>query len=119
MIDKRTARHPYVARRARIALLQLAALALLSMMALPAHAGDGRAVKTRVAPVYPEIAKRMRIEGEVKLEATVNAEGNVTDVKEVSGNHVLALAAEDAVRKWKFESGSGDSTVIVAVNFAQ
>ena len=88
-------------------------------MALPAHAGDERAVKTRVAPVYPEIAKRMRVEGEVKLEATVDAGGNVTDVKEISGNHILALAAEDAVRKWKFESGSGESTVIVAVNFAQ
>jgi len=89
------------------------------MMALPAHAGDERTVKSRVAPIYPEIAKRMRVEGEVKLEATVDAGGNVTDVKEISGNHILALAAEDAVRKWKFESGSGDSTVIVAVNFAQ
>jgi len=88
-------------------------------MALPAHAGNERAVKTRVAPIYPEIAKRMRIEGDVKLEATVDAAGNVTDVKEISGNHVLALAAEDAVRKWKFESGSGDSTIIVAVNFTQ
>ncbi len=119
MIKKKIATHSRVARRAGIALLQPAALALLFMMALPAHAGDERAVKSRVAPIYPEIAKRMRIEGDVKLEATVNAEGNVTDVKEISGNHVLALAAEEAVRKWKFETGSGDSTVIVAVNFAQ
>jgi TonB family protein len=119
LIEKRIAGHPHLARRAAIALLHSAALALLCIMALAAHAGDERAVKTRVTPVYPEIAKRMRVEGEVKLEATVDAGGNVTDVKEISGNHVLALAAEDAVRKWKFESGSGDSTVIVAVNFAQ
>lgn len=119
MIKKRSASHPHIARRAASALIQCSALALLFLMALPAHAGNERAVKTRVAPIYPEIAKRMRIEGDVKLEATVDAAGNVTDVKEISGNHVLALAAEDAVRKWKFESGSGDSTIIVAVNFTQ
>jgi TonB family protein len=98
---------------------RLAVLALLWSMTLPAGAADSRPVKMRVAPVYPEIAKRMRIEGEVRLQATVDAGGNVTEVKEVSGNHVLALAAEDAVRKWKFETGSGDATVIVAVNFGQ
>jgi TonB family protein len=87
-------------------------------MALPARAADERAVKQRVSPVYPEIAKRLRITGEVKVEAKVNADGNVTDAKAVSGNHALGLAAEDAVRKWRFESGAGDSTVTVAVNFA-
>ena len=119
MVNERTANHWLVARRAGIALAQVAAVTLLFVMVLPTHAADERAVRTRVAPVYPEIAKRMKIEGEVRIEVTVDAGGNVTDVKEVSGNHVLAMAAEDAVRKWKFESGSGDSTLIVAVNFAQ
>ncbi len=60
----------------------------------------------------------MRISGEVKLEATVDAQGKVKDVKAVSGNHMLEVAAEDAVRQWKFEPGDGDATVVVAVNFA-
>ncbi len=98
-------------------LLHAAALALLVTLALPARAGDERAVKSRVAPVYPEIAKRMRIVGEVKIEVTVDAQGKVKDVKPVSGNHMLEVAAEDAVRQWKFESGDGDATVVVAVNF--
>jgi len=98
-------------------LLQAAALALLVTLALPARAGDDRAVKSRVAPVYPEIAKRMRVAGEVTLEATVDAKGKVKDVKPVSGNRMLEEAAEDAVRQWKFEPGDGDATVIVAVNF--
>ena len=68
-------------------MLQAAALVLLVGLALPARAGDDRAVKSRVAPVYPEIAKRLRIGGEVKLEATVDAQGKVKDVKAVSGNH--------------------------------
>jgi TonB family protein len=98
-------------------LLQAAALALLVVLALPARAGDERAVRSRVSPVYPEIAKRMKISGEVKLEATVDAQGKVRDVKPVSGNHMLEVAAEDAVRQWRFEPGDGDATVIVAVTF--
>jgi TonB family protein len=98
-------------------LLQAAAFALLVIVALPARAGDDRAVKSRVAPVYPEIAKRLRVSGEVKLEATVDAQGKVKDVKPVSGNHMLEEAAEDAVRQWKFEPGDGDATVTVAINF--
>jgi TonB family protein len=105
-------------KRIGFGFLQAATLALLLTFASPARAGDERAVKTRVPPVYPEIARRMKICGEVKLEATVDADGKVKDVREVSGNHMLAVAAEDAVRKWKFESGDGDATVLVAVNFA-
>ncbi|WP_420237384.1 energy transducer TonB [Telmatobacter bradus] len=109
--------HSSRVRRYSVRMIQAAALALVVAMAIPARAADDRAVKSRVAPVYPEIAKRMKIGGEVKVEATVDATGKVTDVKAISGNHMLAVAAEDAVRKWKFESGAGDSKVDVAVNF--
>jgi TonB family protein len=101
----------------RFRFLQAAALALIVTFALPARAGDDRAVKSRVAPVYPEIAKRMRICGEVKLEATVDAQGKVKDVKPVSGNHMLEVAAEEAVRQWRFAPGDGDSVVTVSFNF--
>ena len=79
--------------------------------------GEQRAVKVRVAPVYPEIAKRMRISGVVKLEATVDADGKVMDVKTVSGNHALATAAEDAVRKWRFASAPVQSTEGMDIKF--
>jgi TonB family protein len=104
--------------RFAIKVFQGAALALVLAMALPARAADDRAVKSRVAPVYPEIAKRMRIAGAVKLEAQVDAQGKVTDVKTISGNHMLAVAAEDAVRQWKFVPGASESSVNVEVNFS-
>ena len=75
-------------------------------------------MKTKVPPVYPELAKRMKITGVVKVEATVDADGKVTAVKIVSGNSSLQNAAEDAVRKWKFVAGDGTDTVSVDVNFA-
>jgi TonB family protein len=98
-------------------LLQAAVLALAVSMAMPARAADDRAVKSRVPPVYPEIARRMKITGIVKISATVDPDGKVTDVKTVSGNHMLSAAAEDAVRKWKFVSGPDQSTVEVDINF--
>jgi TonB family protein len=99
-------------------IFQVAAVALLVAVALPTHAGDDRAIKSRVAPVYPEIAKRMKIAGVVRIEATVDPQGKVTDVKTLTGNHMLSVAAEDAVRQWRFVPGPTESMVSVDVNFA-
>jgi TonB family protein len=93
------------------------ALALLMMLSIPSLGASERAIKTRVAPVYPEIAKRLHIAGIVKVEATVSADGKVTDVKTISGNHMLSPAAEDAVRQWKFAQGDGEEKVNVDVSF--
>ncbi len=95
-----------------------AALVLILTVVMPARAADERAIKSRVSPIYPEIAKRMKIAGAVRLEATVDAQGKVKDVKTISGNHMLSVAAEEAVRLWKFVPGSGDTSVSVEVNFA-
>jgi TonB family protein len=97
-------------------LLQTAALVLVMAMAVTAKADD-RAVKTRVAPIYPDIAKRMHVSGTVNIEATVDADGKVNSAKTLSGNPLLAPAAEDAVRKWRFEPGQGPSKVPVVINF--
>jgi TonB family protein len=99
-------------------MFQAAALVAVVGLAMHASAADERAIKTRVSPVYPEIAKRLRITGAVRVEAVVDPEGKVSDVKTVSGNHMLSSAAEDAVRKWKFAPGATVSTVDVDLNFA-
>jgi TonB family protein len=78
---------------------------------------EQRAIKQRVSPVYPEVAKRLRVTGIVKLEVTVDADGKVKDVKTLSGNHMLSVAAEEAVHKWKFAPTSGDSTEELDINF--
>lgn len=99
-------------------LFHAAVLALGLALAMPARAADERAVKSRVPPVYPEIAKRMKISGSVTVEVKVDADGKVNEVKTVSGNRVLSAAAEEAVRHWRFESGPGPSTVDVSINFS-
>jgi TonB family protein len=103
-------------RRAATAFSGCALAALLLVSTLTLHAED-RAVKSRVAPIYPEIAKRMGITGVVQIQATVAPDGKVTAVKTLSGNHMLASAAEDAVQRWRFVPGDSESTVNVDLNF--
>src|ERR1700730_3763199 len=76
-----------------------------------------RKTKTKVAPVYPELARRMSITGVVKVQITVAANGSVKNARLVGGHPVLANAALDAVKKWRFETGPQESTGIVEFHF--
>jgi TonB family protein len=76
-----------------------------------------RKVKTRVAPTYPELAKRMNITGVVKVKITVATNGSVKDVKLVGGHPVLANAALDAVKKWRYEAQNEETTGVVEFRF--
>lgn len=76
-----------------------------------------RKVKSRVQPVYPEIARRMGIAGVVKVQVVVAPNGNVKSTKLVGGHPLLANAAMDAVKKWRFEPGPEDTTGVVEFKF--
>jgi TonB family protein len=56
-----------------------------------------------VDPKYPEEARKNKTQGSVVLEATIEKNGNITDLSIISGDLVLADAAVDAVRGWAFE----------------
>ena len=53
-------------------------------------------------PVYPVLAKRGRVEGTVRLTATISKDGSVEKVETVSGHPILEQAALEAVRRWKY-----------------
>ena len=57
-----------------------------------------------VAPVYPEVARRAGIEGNVILRVFISSDGRVTDSKVLSGPPILARAAADAVRQWQYQA---------------
>ncbi len=57
----------------------------------------------RVAPVYPEQARRNGIEGNVQLLVHLNKEGDVESVQSISGLPVLSASAIEAVKQWKYE----------------
>ena len=76
-----------------------------------------RKVKNKVAPIYPEIARRMSITGTVKVLVVVSPNGSVKSSKVVGGHPLLVTAATDALKKWKFESASDESTGVVEFKF--
>ena len=117
MIQTDSLRHLTFSHPVSTRFVQAMMLGAALILAVPAHA-DSREIKQKFAPTYPEIAKRLKISGQVKVTVTVNAEGAVTSVKALSGNHMLTTAAEDAVRRWKFVPGAGESTIEVEINFA-
>src|SRR5215469_5258659 len=94
----------------------LLVLLTLVCLSLPSLAED-RKVQKRVQPVYPELAKRMHISGVVRISVTVAPDGTVTEAKSQSGNKMLAMAAEDAVKRWKFVTADTQSTVTIDINF--
>jgi len=97
---------------------RITAFGLFAAITLHAAAAGDRTIKTRVAPLYPDLANRMRIAATVVGEAVVGPEGKVIDVKALSGSKVLSYAAEEAVRKWTFVPAPEKSTGTVDIKFA-
>jgi TonB family protein len=97
---------------------------LLSFTAAPAagiQAGQfqtsTRKIKLSVPPQYPELAKRMNIQGIARVLLTVTADGKVSDVKELGGNPVLVSSLVQAVKKWRYEAADKESTIEVRFEF--
>jgi TonB family protein len=73
------------------------------------------AVTSKVSPEYPPIARQLKIEGAVELEAVVTEGGVVEKVNIVSGNPVLTRPASDAIKKWKFAPFTSDGKAVKAL----
>jgi len=56
-----------------------------------------------VRPSYPLLARQMKVQGSVILQAMIGKDGIIQNLRVVSGPHILASAAQDAVRQWHFK----------------
>ena len=73
-------------------------------------------------PVYPRLAEQMKVEGSVTLHLHIDQNGNIVDTQVLSGPEILANAAREAIRHWRFrpryKNGSPIETEArVLVNF--
>jgi TonB family protein len=78
-----------------------------------------RKIKTRNNPQYSEIAKRMGLTGKVRVEIVIAADGHVKSSRAIGGHPVLVQSCLDAVKDWKFEPASEESTQILEFDFKQ
>ncbi|HKM49393.1 MAG TPA: TonB family protein [Terriglobales bacterium] len=74
----------------------------LATLTISQGVSQGLLIK-RVQPKYPPAALATHTQGAVQIDAIINKEGNVTNLKVLSGDPVLAKAAVDAVRQWRYK----------------
>ena len=60
-------------------------------------------ILNQTKPVYPPLARQARIQGTVRLEAVINKEGVIEELKVISGHPLLIPAAQAAVAQWRYK----------------
>ena len=97
---------------------------LLSLVAAPAAGAQAtqfqtstRKIKLSVPPQYPELAKRMNIQGIARVLLTVAPDGKVSEVRELGGNPVLVSSLVQAVKRWRYEESDRASNIEVRFEF--
>jgi len=70
-------------------------------------------VTHRVDPDYPAAARPAKLQGVIVLDVVVGRDGSVVDVHALNGPEVLARAAMDAMRWWRFEPYRVDGQPVV------
>jgi TonB family protein len=96
--------------------LRLALLLEIAGAGTMAFAQEGRKVLIHPQPVYPDLAKEMALRGTVRIEVMIGADGEIKSRKVLGGHPILAQAAIDALRKWKYAPGV-ESTVTLEFAF--
>jgi protein TonB len=64
---------------------------------------QGKAIERR-KPVYPPLAKQIRLQGDVSIEVMIAPDGRVESARIVSGHPMLADKAREAALGWRFQS---------------
>jgi TonB family protein len=73
-------------------------------VAAPAtNAAERERLAEAIPPSYPALAQHMNVQGSVVLQALIAADGTIQNLHKMSGPAILASAAEQAVRGWKFK----------------
>jgi protein TonB len=86
-------------------------------------AAERQRLAEAIPPSYPPLAQHMNVQGSVVLEALIAADGSVQNLRKLSGPAILATAAQQAVRGWKFkpvfQNGMAVETkATITVNFS-
>jgi protein TonB len=65
--------------------------------------GTVQVVSRPVDPSYPLLAKQMKVQGAVVLEALISKTGSIQEIQIISGPAILSAAAREAVKQWHFK----------------
>jgi TonB family protein len=98
--------------------LGCATVLLMFSATIPLHGQQvERKIKVTSQPEYPELARRMNIQGVARVLLTVSPDGKVMNVRELGGNPVLLSALVQAVKKWRYERADAATNIEVRFEF--
>ncbi len=100
-------------RRAWLAMALVGAM----LVGLSAFAATDRKVISKMNPAYPELARQLKVEGTVKIEVVIAADGTVKSLRALGGHPLLIQSASNALRKWRYAPGPETTTTIVEFHF--
>jgi len=78
---------------------------------------DKRKIVSKQDPQYPEIAKQMNLHGTVKIKLWITSQGIVRRSEYIGGHPLLAQAAIESLKDWKYQPMARETTAIVEVRF--
>lgn len=93
----------------------LAMALMLSAANLPAQ--DGRKAITNPAPPYPEVAKKFRLTGIVKVQVVIAADGHIKSVRPIGGHPVLVDSVKQTLKDWKYAPASSETATVLEFEF--
>jgi TonB family protein len=101
--------------------LAVSAVSLLSGALAFGQSGSAddskRKIKSKTAPVYPDLARRMNVTGKVKIEVLIAPDGHVKSTRVLGGHPLLVEACQNALKDWKFVAAPEETTQVVEFDF--
>jgi TonB family protein len=104
---------PRIASTAARAFLAMALLFV--SVNLPAQ--ETRKLISSPAPAYPEMARKLRLIGVVKLQVVIAPDGKITSTKVIGGHPLLVNTVEETLKNWKYAPASTETTTQLEFNF--
>ena len=98
-------------------LKHIAVITALLIATLFAQDSTERKVLRKQDPEYPQIAKQMNLHGAVKIKLWITPQGSVRRSEYIGGHPLLAEAAINALKDWKYEPVAHETTTVVEVRF--
>ena len=102
--------------------LKLAATCLFVAMALALTsanlaAQNNRKVLSNPEPPYPEVARRLRLSGVVKVQVTITPDGKIKDAKIMGGHPLFVNSVEQTLKDWKYAPSATETTTQLEFTF--
>jgi TonB family protein len=102
---------------ARLVDVLFACLLLISAL-FAQESASKRKIVSKSAAAYPSLARHMALSGVVKIDAVVGPDGTVKALDVKGGHPVLAQAASNTIRQWKWEPALRESHELVEIRFS-